>query len=84
MPPAFVQRFTGPVVLSDVVKVTWQATRANDEDVLAVGQLSTLVDLRLSSDRLTDRATEKFANLQQLRRLDLWCRFFPLFGATQE
>lgn len=72
-PSPALQRFTGLVVLSDVVKVTWQATHANDADAAALADLPQLRDLRLNTSRFSDQATRSLSHLKRLRRLDLWC-----------
>ena len=73
MPPPYLRRITGDVVMSNAVKVSWHAVHASDDDIVALADLSKLNDLRLNSTRLSDDAIEPLSQLTELRRLDLWC-----------
>jgi hypothetical protein len=72
-PPAVVRWFSGNVVMSDVVEVSWHAVHARDDDAQILVELPKLRDLRLNSTKLGDAAMEPVSHLTELRRLDLWC-----------
>jgi hypothetical protein len=73
MPPKFIRWFTGNVVMSDVIKVSWHAPRSGVGDTKVLSELPRLEDLRLNMRQLTDGGIQPLETLTQLRRLDLWC-----------
>lgn len=72
-PPAILRPWTGDIVMSDVVKVSWHAPLAGAQDTQPLSALRRLQDLRLNMRRITDDGIRPVASLTQLRRLDLWC-----------
>lgn len=70
---AILQCVLGNVVMSPVVKVSWHAVHASDEDAGVLVDLPYLTDLRLNSTRLSDAGMQPLTQLSGLQRLDLWC-----------
>ena len=73
MPPVFVRKLTGSVVMSDVIKVSLHAPHAGDGDMDVLSDLTRLKDLRLNMRQITDDGIFPVETLTHLRRLDLWC-----------
>lgn len=74
LPPVLLRRFTGDVVMSDVVIVSLHSMFAVDQDLEMLSSLPKTEDLRINIPNLTDQGLQPIAGLNRLQRLDIRCR----------
>ena len=72
--PKAIQEIVGDGFLSHVERVSLHAPFGSDADLEPIGSLPAIVDLRINSRHFTNEGLRHLQDLENLERLDLWCR----------
>lgn len=70
--PAWLHQTFGSRYFSEIVTVHWEHDNVSDDDIELLGEISTLEEVYIAGNPITDRGIKVLERLPRVRKLSLW------------